>query len=424
MIAPLRYRTILFDLDGTLIDSIELILASHRHATREVLGASPPDDVLREGIGTPLLTQMRTLRRAARRRARDAYRAFNHRMHDELLRPYDGLLELCDAAARARAPRSASSRRSRCSSTEMAFARLAFAPLLDVVVTVGSDRAPQAAAGADPRGAPAARPRRLRRLLRRRLAVRPAGRRARRASTPIGVTWGAFDRGRAARRATRRDRPHARRARRDPAWHALAEPGRARRLAAARARAAPPAVPRRGRARDRRRRVRRALPRARRRSRRQRPRAAHARLADPARRRHRAGGLRGGAPPPADALARERARRRRAARLGRARPPPARGGADATSHRATSPSRRSTGSRSRSSTATACSSAARRAATGSSARTSRPTCARCAPCRCGSSSRTARRRRRSSRCAARSTCRSPPSRGSTRSAPRRASRRS
>ena len=50
------------------------------------------------------------------------------------------------------------------------------------------------------------------------------------------------------------------------------------------------------------------------------------------------------------------------------------------------------------STATACSSAARRAATARSARTSRTTCARSARSRCGSTTR-----RRSSRCAARST---------------------
>ncbi len=85
----------LFDLDGTLIDSIELILASHRHATLTVLGESPPDDVLRRGIGTPLVAQMRTLDDTRVDELVAAYRAFNHANHDALLRPYEGLLELC-----------------------------------------------------------------------------------------------------------------------------------------------------------------------------------------------------------------------------------------------------------------------------------------------------------------------------------------
>ena len=34
----MRYETVLFDLDGTVIDSGSIILASMRHATREVLG--------------------------------------------------------------------------------------------------------------------------------------------------------------------------------------------------------------------------------------------------------------------------------------------------------------------------------------------------------------------------------------------------
>jgi hypothetical protein len=41
----------LFDFDGTLVDSERLILASFRHATGTVLGATPSDDVLRAGIG-------------------------------------------------------------------------------------------------------------------------------------------------------------------------------------------------------------------------------------------------------------------------------------------------------------------------------------------------------------------------------------
>jgi pyrophosphatase PpaX len=130
----LAYRTILFDLDGTLIDSIELILASHRHATLEVLGASPSDEVLRQGIGVPLLTQMRTLDEPRADALVTAYRAFNHRMHDELLRPYEGLIELCERLREEGATLGVVTSKS-LPVVEMAFARLAFAPLLDVVVT-------------------------------------------------------------------------------------------------------------------------------------------------------------------------------------------------------------------------------------------------------------------------------------------------
>ena len=133
-VAPLAYRTVLFDLDGTLIDSIELILASHRHATLEVLGESPSDDVLRRGIGTPLLAQMRSLDETRADALVTAYRAFNHRMHDELLRPYEGLLELCATLREEGAALGVVTSKS-LRVVEMAFARLAFAPLLDVVVT-------------------------------------------------------------------------------------------------------------------------------------------------------------------------------------------------------------------------------------------------------------------------------------------------
>ena len=48
----------MFDLDGTLIDTEELILSSARHATEKVLGEALPDDVLRHNIGVPLRGQM------------------------------------------------------------------------------------------------------------------------------------------------------------------------------------------------------------------------------------------------------------------------------------------------------------------------------------------------------------------------------
>ena len=47
----MRYETVLFDLDGTLIDSGEVILASFRHATQTVLARVIPDEVLMANVG-------------------------------------------------------------------------------------------------------------------------------------------------------------------------------------------------------------------------------------------------------------------------------------------------------------------------------------------------------------------------------------
>jgi pyrophosphatase PpaX len=99
-----------------------------------VLGESPPDDVLRQGIGVPLLTQMRTLDETRADALVTAYRSFNHRMHDELLRAYDGLLELCVRLHEEGTALGVVTSKS-LPVVEMAFARLDFAPLLDVVVT-------------------------------------------------------------------------------------------------------------------------------------------------------------------------------------------------------------------------------------------------------------------------------------------------
>jgi pyrophosphatase PpaX len=46
-----RFGTVLFDLDGTLIDSGSLILSSFQHATRTVLGKVIPDEVLMANVG-------------------------------------------------------------------------------------------------------------------------------------------------------------------------------------------------------------------------------------------------------------------------------------------------------------------------------------------------------------------------------------
>lgn len=51
----LRWKTIFFDLDGTLANTIPLIVASYQHAFREVLGEDVEDSRARAWIGRPLL---------------------------------------------------------------------------------------------------------------------------------------------------------------------------------------------------------------------------------------------------------------------------------------------------------------------------------------------------------------------------------
>src|SRR5438045_62782 len=49
----MRFSVVLFDLDGTVIDSGASILASMRHAAKEVLRAEPPDELLMAAVGGP-----------------------------------------------------------------------------------------------------------------------------------------------------------------------------------------------------------------------------------------------------------------------------------------------------------------------------------------------------------------------------------
>src|SRR5436305_13493948 len=86
---------VLFDLDGTLIDSIELILNSARYAFEKLERTCPPDAEWRAGIGIPLFTMFG-------RYARDdadcaaliaAYREYQLANHDRLIKCYDRVLD-------------------------------------------------------------------------------------------------------------------------------------------------------------------------------------------------------------------------------------------------------------------------------------------------------------------------------------------
>jgi len=90
---PRPLPAILFDLDGTLIDTIELIVSSALHAFEGWPGTVPTEEDWIRGIGTPLVEQLRSYapNEADVAVLLERYRAYQHIHHDRLTRCYDGV---------------------------------------------------------------------------------------------------------------------------------------------------------------------------------------------------------------------------------------------------------------------------------------------------------------------------------------------
>lgn len=129
----MRFPVVLFDLDGTVIDSGGIILASMRHAARTVLGREYSDAELLSAVGGPgLEAQMSVLAPDRVEELVTVYRAHNEPLHQTL--------EFCHGMDRALATLKAQGRRlgvvtaKRRSTVELAFARLPLGPLFETVV--------------------------------------------------------------------------------------------------------------------------------------------------------------------------------------------------------------------------------------------------------------------------------------------------
>ena len=167
----MRFETVLFDLDGTVVDSGAIILASMRHATREVLGRDYSDEELLQTVGGPgLEAQMRALAPDQVERLVDVYRAHNEPLHDDLeacAGMEDVLVRLHEEGRRLGVVTA-----KRRVTVELAFANVPLGHLFETIV--GGDETERHKP--DPRAAPArrraARSGTRRDRLRRRLSVR------------------------------------------------------------------------------------------------------------------------------------------------------------------------------------------------------------------------------------------------------------
>ena len=129
----MRFPVVLFDLDGTVVDSGGIILASMRHATRTVLGRDIADEALMAAVGGPGLEhQMRSFGPEHVEELIRVYREHNEPLHDELrsFLGMDDVLVALKEQGRKLGIVSAKRRRT----VELAFANVEIGHLFDVVV--------------------------------------------------------------------------------------------------------------------------------------------------------------------------------------------------------------------------------------------------------------------------------------------------
>lgn len=81
-------EAVLFDLDGTVVDTIALIRTSFRFAVSRVLGLSLSDEVLLQNLGMPLLDQMKVFSEEKAEELVEVYREHNQARHDQMIKRY------------------------------------------------------------------------------------------------------------------------------------------------------------------------------------------------------------------------------------------------------------------------------------------------------------------------------------------------
>lgn len=90
-------ENLLFDLDGTLVDTTELILSCYKTSVSKLVDNPPSDEEILKGFGTPLTEQLHRLFPTLRDRSDEIlamWRQAQEELHDRLIKPFPSTAEV------------------------------------------------------------------------------------------------------------------------------------------------------------------------------------------------------------------------------------------------------------------------------------------------------------------------------------------
>jgi len=101
------WDAILFDLDGTIADTIPLILACYRQMMLEHFGHEGDSEAWLRTIGRPLPLMLRGIAEsdAHAEELRRTYKRIQHGLHDDMVRPFTGIREIVRDMVERESPR-------------------------------------------------------------------------------------------------------------------------------------------------------------------------------------------------------------------------------------------------------------------------------------------------------------------------------
>ena len=130
-----RWPVVVFDLDGTLADTVNLIVESYQHAFRTVIGHEEDPAVIRSWIGRPLIQAFREHSADAADELYSTYLQWNSENTERLIRGFDGAPEML-AALRDAGVHVGVATSKRRESAEQAMALLGLAEHVEVLVAM------------------------------------------------------------------------------------------------------------------------------------------------------------------------------------------------------------------------------------------------------------------------------------------------